>query len=205
MGNEDKLPMATRIVMGMGDFFEAYWPLLVLALFGFFAWIMVVRREKNTRRRVLAALCAVPWLKTWLLTPDIVRFVRTLGVCIGAGLALDAALAMAINSVRVPHMEDELLRVRREVRRGDLLSTALGRLDWFPPLALQFVLVGEQSGQLGEMLGEAATIMAQDFETRLEKGLGVISPLLTLLMGAVVALLIGAVLLGIMSINDVVF
>lgn len=74
-----------------------------------------------------------------------------------------------------------------------------------PPIAVQFTLVGEQSGRLGAMLREASGILAQDYETRLERVLGVLSPAITLVMGAVVALLIGAVLLGIMSVNNVAF
>lgn len=204
-GNEDKLPMATRFVMAIGDWFADYWGLVLLALFGFFAWIMIVRRDKRIRAKVMLALCQVPLMKTWLVTPDVIRFVRTLGVCSESGLALDKAISMAIDAVKIPHVGEQLMKVRTEVRRGELLSTTLARIDWFPNLALQFVLVGEQSGKLGSMLGESAGILAQDYETRLEKGLGVLSPLITLVMGAVVALLIGAVLLGIMSVNDVAF
>lgn len=205
VGNEDKLPLVTRFVMALGDWFATYWTFLLGGFVLLFMWVLAVRKDKRARGRVLRSLCALPWLKSWILTPDIVRFVRTLGVCTESGLALDKAMAMAVDAVKVPHVAEALLKVRGEVRRGDMLSTALSRLEWFPPLAMQFTLVGEQSGALGAMLGEAAGLMAQDFETRLEKALGVFSPLMTLLMGAIVALLIGAVLLGIMSINDVAF
>ena len=202
-GNEAKLPWATRFVMDLADFFNAYWPIFAVGLVGFIIWLLVMRRDKAFRARVFSTLCSIPGLKNWLLAPDIIRFTRTLAVCSQSGLALDKAIAMAIDAVQMPHVGEELLRIRADVRRGDLLSTTLGRLEWYPPLALQFALVGEQSGRLGAMLEEAAAIMAQDYEMRLEKALEVVSPVLTLVMGGIVALLVGAVMLGIMSISDV--
>ena len=202
-GNEDKLPWATRFVMSLGDLFVAQWYVLLAALLAALFWTLSVARSERARARFYKAACGVPLLKTWLLTPDIVRFVRTLGVCTRSGIALDKALAMAIDAVKMPHIAEALTSVRAEVRRGGHLSGAFLKVDWLPVLVLQFTRVGEQSGRLGQMLDEAAVIVAQDYETRLEKALEVLSPVLTLVMGGVVALLVGSVLLGIMSINDV--
>lgn len=205
VGNEDKLPMATRFVMAVGAFFSAYWGGVLLALVAFVLWVLAVRRDERLRSRLLKRLCSLMWVRGWLLEPNTIRFLRTLGVCSESGLALDRSIAMAIDAVNLPHMADELQELRRQVRRGDLLSDGFAQLDWVPPIAVQFTLVGEQSGRLGAMLREASGILAQDYETRLERVLGVLSPAITLVMGAVVALLIGAVLLGIMSVNNVAF
>lgn len=205
VGNEDKLPMATKIVMAIGDFFANYWALVLLGLIGLSLWVLAVRRDRRLKLKVFKNLCRISLLRRWLLEPDLIRFLRTLGVCNSSGIGLDRSIAMAIDAVGLPHLAEELAEVRSRIRRGDLLSKAFEGLDWFPALALQFTLVGEQSGRLGAMLGEAAGIMAQDYETRLERVLGIVSPAITLLMGAIVALLIGAILLGIMSVNDVAF
>lgn len=203
VGNEDKLPVTTRFVMAIGDWFSNNWPLVVFGVVAVTIWMLMVRRDARLKAKVFAGLFKVAWLRPWLATPEIVRFVRTLGVCSESGLALDKAISMAIDAVKLPNMAATFSKVRTEVRRGELLSTSLSRIEWFPPLVLQFILVGEQSGKLGPMLAEAAGILSQDYETKLEKGLGMLSPLLTLIMGGVVALLIGAVMLGIMSVNDV--
>lgn len=204
-GNEDKLPFATKFVMATGDFFANYWGYLVLAFVASILWALAVRKDRRLKGKLFKSLCRIKWLRGWLLEPDLIRFLRTLGVCYSSGLALDKSNAMAIDAVTLPHVADELTEVRAQIRRGDLLSTAFSRLDWFPALALQFTLVGEQSGKLGAMLSEAAGILAQDYETRLESFLGILSPVITLVMGAIVALLIGAVMLGIMSVSDVAF
>ena len=202
-GNEDQLPWATVFVMGLAENFTKYWIVIASVFGGVVAWFVAIWHNSRLRGQLFEALCRVSFIRNWLLSPVIIRFTRTLGVCLQSGLALDKALAMAIDTVRIAHLEVEFGKVRAKVRRGELLSAALKPVKWFPVLTLQFVKVGEQSGNLGDMLTESATILSQDYEAKLEKGLEVFSPVMTLVMGGIVALLVGAVLLGIMSINNV--
>jgi general secretion pathway protein F len=202
-GNEAALPWVTRFVMGLAEVFSRYMWLIAGALLLLLVWVVWAAHNQAMKLRFLRRACNMPGLRRWLITPDVIRFVRTLGVCVRSGLALDKSIAMAIEAVRIPHLGDDLVQTRATVRRGELLSVSLTRLGWMPPLVLQFARVGEQSGNLGPMLEEASTIVAQDYEARLEKALGLLSPLLTLVMGGMVALLVGSVLLGIMSINNV--
>ena len=133
VGNEDKLPLATRFVMAIGEWFADYWHLFLLALFALAVWLLVMRRDERMKKQAFRNLCRVSTLRDWLITPDVVRFVRTLGVCSESGLALDKAIAMAIDATKIPHVSDAFKDVRTSVRRGDLLSDALGRIDWSPP------------------------------------------------------------------------
>lgn len=202
-GNEDKLPAMTRFVMAMASVFSEFFWLIGLAFVGLVAWAIWAAHNETAKRSILQGLCKLPLIKDMLIVPDMVRFIRTVGVCSRSGLALDRAIAMAIDAVKMPHLMEELVVVRTTVRRGEALSQCLAKVAWFPPLALQFAKVGEQSGNLGTMLEEAASLLSQDYESKLEKSLETLSPLLTLVMGGIVALLVGSVLLGIMSINDV--
>lgn len=202
-GNEDRLPWATRFVMGLGDILIAQWYVVAAVFTAVLSFALHIAISKSRRGLFLVRLASLPGMKDWVVTPDLVRFVRTLGVCVQSGVSLDNALAMATDAVKLPTLSEELSAVRAQVRRGRHLSQAFAELSWFSPLVLQFTKVGEQSGRLGQMLSEAAGIVGQDYEHRLEKGLEVLSPVLTLVMGAMVALLVGSVLLGIMSINDV--
>ena len=202
-GNADKLPWSTQFVMGLAAFFSENWQLLALAWGALLVWAFVAWHNPAVKSAMLEKASKLPGFRSWMVTPDIIRFLRTIGVCSQSGMPLDKAIAMAIDAVKMPHLGAALGRSRAQVRGGDYLSVALEKHEWFPPLALQFARVGEQSGNLGSMLEESATILAQDFEARLEKSLAVLSPVLTLVMGGIVALLVGSVLLGIMSINDV--
>lgn len=204
-GNEDKLPWVTRFVMSLAAVVSEYWWLIFLALIaGLFALVAALH-DARLRKQIIAQICRLGPIRSWIYHPDVIRFTRTLGVCTQSGLALDKAIAMANDTVKIPHLGEELAKVRALVRRGELLSSALSKVNWFPALVLQFIKVGEQSGNLGELLTESAQILSEDYEARLERALEVFSPVMTLIMGGVVALLVGSVLLGMMSINDVAF
>ncbi|UTW58739.1 type II secretion system F family protein [Kordiimonas sp. SCSIO 12603] len=202
-GNEDKLPFATRMLMDMGDFFADYWILVGLGFLAAIFWLLSVMKRPGKRALWYERLCSIKWFRSWLLEPDTIRFIRTVGVCTNSGLALDKAISMGIDAVKMDHVREELALIHIDVRRGVLFSEALKNITWLPILVLHFAKVGEQSGKLGDMLEESSGLMAGEYETRLEKAVDVMTPLLTLLMGGIVALLVGSVLLGIMSINDV--
>ena len=204
-GNEHKLPVATQFVLWLGDMFEKWWPMMIALVIGGIYYIITISRNEVRRGVFFEWICRIGFIKNWLLVPELVRFVRTLGVCLDSGLPLDRSLVMATDAVRLPHLAEDLILLRREVRQGAFLSSSMAYFSWFPAIVLQFAKVGEQSGNLGAMLTEAADIIAQNFETKLEKLLELVSPLLTLVMGGIVALLVGSVLLGIMSINDLAF
>lgn len=203
VGNEDKLPWATRFVMGIGGIFQQYGGVMLVVFLLLIAFGFWVIKDVQKKSSLLKWLCGISPIARFIETPDLVRFLRTLGVCCQSGMVLDGAFVMAIQSSHVPHMADDFKRARVDVRHGHMLSKAFQKLSYMPALAIQFVMVGEQSGNLGMMLEEAAGILGQDFEVRLEKGLEIMSPILTVLMGGIVALLLGSVLLGIMSISDV--
>ena len=95
--------------------------------------------------------------------------------------------------------------VTREVQAGESFSVSLAKANCFPRLAVQLARVGEETGHLGELLQSAAAVLEQDAQRTLERLLSIAVPLLTVAMGAAVAGLIGSVLIGLLSINDLAF
>jgi general secretion pathway protein F len=91
------------------------------------------------------------------------------------------------------------------VQAGGLLSTALAHATVFPMIAVQLARVGEETGRLEDLLNSAANILEEESHVRLERLLTLVVPLATILMGMIVAALIGSVLIGLLSINDVAF
>ena len=202
-GNEGKLPFVTQLMMGFHKFLTMHGALLFTSSISVILIAIIAFQDLRIKNTLVHYLGRIPNVKNWIITPNLISFCRTLGVCYQSGIAIDKAFVMAQDTVRAKHLQDELLSVKKAIRRGETLSKSLSKLDWFPNMVLQFVRVGEQSGRMGQMLEEVAGLVEQDFETRTEKTLEIISPLLTLIMGGIVALLVASVLLGIMSINDV--
>jgi general secretion pathway protein F len=202
-GKEDQLPALTQFTMGLGTYVSENWQLVATGLTVLCVLTFAAYQHEESRSSIIKTLCKIPVIGYFLQTPDFIRFSRTLGVSTKNGLALDKALTMAIEAVDQIHMSKDLVTVEQKIRSGQALSEAFSTVPWMPILLIQFTKVGEHSGQLGSMLEEASNIISSDFEQKLERSLEIISPLLTLIMGGVVALLVGSVLLGIMSISNV--
>lgn len=201
-GAEDKLPRITQFVMAFGSMARDYGLFLVVGLLAIGVYVL----NSPSMRQRLAALAIRSRLGQKLLVPlDVVRAFRTLGGAVDGGVQLDAALPMAAATARNSMIRTDLMSLVSEVRKGALLSTELQAKDWASPVLLQMVRVGEDTGSLGIMLQEASQLMEENYRTSLERFMGLLSPLLTLTMGVVVAVLIGAVLMGMMSVNDIAF
>jgi general secretion pathway protein F len=196
----DKLPVVTRVVMKFGDLvreFGAYLLLfLVLALGTLFRYF----RSDSVRLKL------GEWLiGNWMATaPDVIRTMRTLGGSASGGVHLDAGIRMSAATATNPVIRDDILAIAESVRRGISLSKELELRPWATPLLIQMVRVGEETGRLGAMLEETANIMEESYRLRLERLLNLIGPLLTLVMAGIVATVIGSVLIGMMSISQLV-
>jgi general secretion pathway protein F len=102
-------------------------------------------------------------------------------------------------------MRAGLSQVIQEVQAGGALSQSLARARVFPVVAVQMARVGEESGRLEPMLLAAAEVLEEESQRRLERLVTLVVPLMTIIMGLIVAALIGSVLIGLLSINDLAF
>jgi len=91
-----------------------------------------------------------------------------------------------------------------EVAEGVSINRALARRGNFPPLLIQMVASGEASGQLGEMLEKAATVMERELEARVAVLVGLFEPFMILFMGGVVLMIVLAILLPIFDLNQLI-
>jgi general secretion pathway protein F len=114
-------------------------------------------------------------------------------------------LKISRGTVANRYLLNALTGVTREVQAGEAFSVAFARAGCFPAVAVQLSRVGEETGQLEELLQSAATVLEEEAHRMLERLLSLVVPLLTIGMGLVVAGLIGSVLIGLLSINDLAF
>jgi general secretion pathway protein F len=128
-----------------------------------------------------------------------------LSTLIGNGLTLPAALKVARGTLSNVALRVALDAVVRRVNAGEPLHVALATDAAFPPVAAQLTRVGEETGKLDEMLLAAAEYLEEHSTTTLDRLLTLLVPALTVGMGLVVAGLIGSVLVGLLSINDLAY
>jgi general secretion pathway protein F len=198
------LPLLTRALIGLSDFLRATWPYLV-AILAATAWtVHVALRRPANRRRWHALLLRTPWLGSLVRGVDTSRFASTLAILVGGGVPLLSALTSGARVMSNVVMGEAVERAIERVREGTSLARALGETRTFPPLLLHLIASGEASGKLEQMLERAARLETQALERRLAVFLTLLEPLMILFMGAAVLMIVLAILLPIIEINQLV-
>jgi general secretion pathway protein F len=198
------LPLLTRALIGLSDFLRAAWPYLAVAGVGGAIAARVLLRRPAPRRRWHALLLGLPWLGSLVRGVDTSRFASTLAILVAGGVPLLGALASAAQGMGNVVMREAVERAIGRVREGVSLSRALGETRVFPPLLVHLVASGELSGKLEQMLSRAARLETQALERRLAVFITLLEPVMILVMGAAVLLIVLAILLPIIEINQLV-
>lgn len=202
--SRQSLPLLTRALIALSDFLREAGPWLLLALGGGFAAAHVALRRDATKRRWHALLLRLPGLGPLIRGINTSRFASTLAILVGGGVPLLSALASGSRVMTNMLLREAVERAIERVREGAGLSRALGETRAFPPLLIHLVASGEVSGKLEQMLQRAAQLETQALERRLTVLLTLLEPAMILVMGGIVLLIVLAILLPIIEINQLV-
>lgn len=198
------LPWLTRALIASSGFFRATaWAWLAVAIAVPLGVTLASRREAF-RVRLHALLLATPAFGRLVATLDTARFASTLAILAGSGTPLLRALDAAANVIRLRPLADAARNAAALVREGVPLARALREQRVFPPLLVHLVANGEQTGRLPEMLVRAAAELERAAETRLAWMAALLQPALIIVMGAIVLVLVLAVMLPIVSMNQLI-
>lgn len=185
----DDIPWATRAVIGASTFIKAH-GLVIVA--GVLAGVAVLRRWIGTERgryRWDRGKLSVPVVGTLMHQAILSRVTRSLAISLEAGLPMIQALTLLARSSGNEYLGERLLRLRDAIERGDSLSRAATTADIFPPLVLQMIAVGEETGELTRLLDEVAGFYQREVDYRLRNLSALIEPLLIVGVGALVLIL----------------
>lgn len=203
-GMGDALPMPTRVVMLLGQGFRHYGLALGLgaAALGWLAWRWL--RTPAGRQWWQARLIALPVLGPIVRKYQLTLFARSLGTLLDNGVPLLAALHISVETVTHQALRQALDKMAPLVKEGSRIVPAMRATGVFEPLAINLVRVGEETGRVGAMMNELAAILDRDVETGIKRGLTLLEPALILVLGLLIAAIIVSILLGIISVNDLV-
>jgi general secretion pathway protein F len=202
--NHAKLPLATRVLVGISSFLRNYgiWLLIVVAVAAFVFWRSL--KSRNTRRRVHQ------WLLNLPLTGRIVRgvntasFTRTLSILTASAVPVLDALRIASETIINLPMRDAVTEAAARVREGAPIGRSLSASRLFPPMTVHLISSGESSGQLQTMLERAATNQERELAGLLAALVGLLGPLLIVGMGLFVMGIVFAMLLPIFEMNSLI-
>jgi general secretion pathway protein F len=198
------LPWLTQALIATSAFFRAtgwlWLGLVVVAAVAFF----LANRGASFRARWHAWLLRVPVVGKLARSLDSARFASTLAILVGSGAPLLRSLDAASDVVRMLPLRRAAQSAAALVREGVTLSRALKEQAEFPPVLIHLVANGESTGRLGPMLQRAAEELERDAERRLACLAALLQPALIVVMGAIVLVLVLAVMLPIVSMNQLI-
>ncbi|MDO8349949.1 MAG: type II secretion system inner membrane protein GspF [Gallionella sp.] len=198
------LPLLTRSLIWLSDSLQHSWGYLLLLAAACGVAIHFMLRQPRLRYQAHLRLLKLPVAGRLVRGINTARMASTMAILVGSGVPLMAALNAAAGVVNNLPMRQALDEAAKKVREGVSLSRALAASGYFPPLLIHLIASGEASGQLDEMLERAAAQQEQEVGNHTAILTALLEPLLILTMGVVVLLIVLAILMPIIDMNQMV-
>lgn len=199
-----ELPTITLVMLAASHYVRDWGFLTVAVLISLFAFWRWTLRDDGVRLRWHATVLRIPMVGRYVLGVNTARFASTLAILMDAGVPLLRALEAARQTMGNDRLKACAADTTARVREGAPLAGALRVQKVFPSNLIHLVASGEKTGALAPMLERAATNLSRDLERRATRLSAVLEPMMILGMGGVVMMIVLAVLLPIMEINQMV-
>ncbi|MBN9418405.1 MAG: type II secretion system F family protein [Candidatus Eremiobacteraeota bacterium] len=195
------LPWITRVVIGLSELVRNPLFVLTLAALAYAGGHWLIERFTHPQKRLgtYRRLLKVPVLGVLLRSVAVSRFCRSLGVQLSAGGEIVEALALAGQGSQNPVLQEAIPKALASLRAGRELSRCLKETEFFPDMVIHLLRVGEESGEIPEMLRISANWFDDEVDQRIETLASCIEPLVMLIMGACVGVVVIALLLPMMN------
>jgi general secretion pathway protein F len=199
-----ELPWLTRVVIAVGDLLKNFWwGLIAIVVIGVL-WFRGQMRKPATRLKWDRRFLGLKWIGDAIAKIEMARLARTTGTLLVNGVPLLSAISIARNVMTNTVLREDVGEAAKNVKTGAPLARALDESGHFPRLALQMINVGEETGQLDEMLLKVATTYDREVRTTIDRLMAMLVPALTLGLAAVIGIIVMSVLMAILSINELV-
>jgi type II secretory pathway component PulF len=197
-GAETVMPLPTRILMGISDFFRNCGLFLLIGLIGGWLCFRRWKRSEQGRLRWDWFVLHFPVLGSVIRSISVGRFARTLGALTKGGIGILESLSVVRDTLNNEVLGRSIDDVAEKVRTGHSLADPLKDSDLFPPLLVQIVSVGEHTGKLDEMLLNAADTFDEQADSAVQRLLALFPLFMILILAVVIFFIIMATLLPIM-------
>lgn len=199
---DQQLPLITRMVIGISAFLASYyWVLIIVAVLAALGFAQALK-QPAFRLAVDRNVLRIPLLGKLLRNLHAARMARTLATMVASRLPLLEGLRLTGGTIRNKVLSAANDEIVESVRSGGSLSGAMRSSGVFPPLLVYLTASGESAGQLDIMLERAAEYLEREFDTFTSTALSLLEPLIIVAMGGVVAVIILAILLPILQLQN---
>ena len=197
------IPLYTQLLMDVSSFFRTY---QVGIFVGLAAGLLVLARVARTepfKKALDFVLYRTPAVSSLVMNLENLRFSTALRVLLQNNILIDEALGYAVDAVGNRYFRKRIRFLQKDIKQGSELSHMLAKTYFFPPGFISLIEVGEHSGNLAEIFQELEERFRIRFEENVARFTTLIEPLLILIMGCIVGSIVIAMLMSIVSLQDI--
>ncbi|MFZ1057995.1 MAG: type II secretion system F family protein, partial [Candidatus Rokuibacteriota bacterium] len=198
------LPLPTLIVIRLSDFATRFWWLIIGAAIGIVVGIRAYYRTEGGRSLIDALVLKLPVFGTLIRKVSVARFTRTLGTLVSSGVPILEGLRITARTAGNRVVERAVLETRASVTAGKTLAEPLKASTVFPPMVVQMISVGEQTGALDAMLNKIADFYDDEVDTAVTALTALLEPMMIVFLGVVIGGLVIAMYLPIFKLVTLV-
>ena len=203
-GTQQALPLPTVLLISMSSFLRSFWWAVLVAVLAVLAGLRWYLTTPAGRRRWDRLKLTLPGLRDLTVKTASAGFGRTLSSLLQSGVPLVTSLQIVRNIVDNVILADQINEACAELEKGRSLSQFFRGGRWFPPMLVQMMAVGEQSGALDRMLAKAADSYEREVEAKILALTSMIEPVMILVMGVAVSFIVVSILLPIFEMNQLI-
>ena len=197
------LPLITRLVMSMSNLFTQFWWLIIAACIAGFWYLRRRYRDPRGRIEIDNWMVRLPLFGGFIRNWETARFSRNLSVLAKQGVPLTDSIGIAADAMGNRAMAESLHIAAGDLHLGGSISERLIEDKTLPLQASQMIKIGEESGELAEMLERVAVLYDRKVRAGIERGLAMLEPVLVLALAGIIAVIIFSILLAILGLSDV--
>lgn len=199
-----ELPLPTKIVLGASHFLTSFWWAIILAIVGGIFALTRYYATEGGKRVIDQFMLKIPVIGDVLLKGAVARFTRTLGTLISSGVPILSGLEITARTAGNKIIAEAIMEARASIREGETVAAPLKASGVFPPMVVQMISVGEQTGALDEMLTKIAVFYESEVDTAVDTLTSIIEPVMIVVMGGIVGGMVVAMYLPMFKLISVV-
>lgn len=203
-GTQQALPLPTIVLIAMSTILKQFWWVVLLIILGAVAAVHWYVATPAGRRHWDMLKLTMPGVRDLSIKTVSARFSRTLASLLQSGVPLVSSLMIVRNIVDNVILAEQIREACEELEKGSSLSQFFRGGKWFPPMLVQMMAVGEQSGTLDKMLAKAADSYEKEVEAKILALTSMIEPVMILTMGVAVSFIVVSILLPIFEMNQLI-
>ncbi len=199
-----ELPFATQILVSLSNVLKVGSPFIIIGIIGFTIWWKRNKHKREVREKVDPVKLKLPVFGNLIRKIAVARFTRNFGAMIRSGVPILQALDIVGQASGNVVIEDATKSVQESVRRGETIAGPLGTHKVFPPMVVQMIAVGEDTGALDDMLDKIADFYDQEVESTTEQLTSLIEPIMIAVLGALIGGMVIALYMPIFKVFDLI-